>query len=99
MAPPPSASTERETMTTRRSVLVTGGAGFIGSHTVLQLLREGFHVSIIDNLDNSVPEALDRVRALAGPALAQNLRFFLVKTLALSLLFYLSPFSFSLSRL
>ncbi|XP_020082766.1 UDP-glucose 4-epimerase 3-like, partial [Ananas comosus] len=79
MAPPPSssASTERETMTTRRSVLVTGGAGFIGSHTVLQLLREGFHVSIIDNLDNSVPEALDRVRALAGPALAQNLRFFL----------------------
>ncbi|XP_020114750.1 bifunctional UDP-glucose 4-epimerase and UDP-xylose 4-epimerase 1-like [Ananas comosus] len=79
MAPPPSssASTERETMTTRRSVLVTGGAGFIGSHTVLQLLREGCHVSIIDNLDNSVPEALDRVRALAGPALAQNLRFFL----------------------
>ncbi|XP_072970180.1 bifunctional UDP-glucose 4-epimerase and UDP-xylose 4-epimerase 1-like [Typha angustifolia] len=59
------------------SILVTGGAGFIGTHTVLQLLREGFYVSVIDNLDNSVPEALDRVRLLAGPALSQNLEFFL----------------------
>ncbi|RWW41271.1 hypothetical protein BHE74_00053254 [Ensete ventricosum] len=62
----------------QRSVLVTGGAGFIGTHTVLQLLKEGFLVTIIDNLDNSVPEAVDRVRLLAGPKLSLNLRFFIV---------------------
>lgn len=62
----------------QRSVLVTGGAGFIGTHTVLQLLKEGFLVTIIDNLDNSVPDAVDRVRLLAGPKLSQNLRFFIV---------------------
>ncbi|URD76473.1 UDP-glucose 4-epimerase [Musa troglodytarum] len=61
----------------QRRVLVTGGAGFIGTHTVLQLLKEGFLVTIIDNLDNSVPEAVDRVRLLAGPKLSQNLRFFI----------------------
>ncbi|KAJ4774792.1 UDP-glucose 4-epimerase [Rhynchospora pubera] len=60
-----------------KSALVTGGAGFIGTHTVLQLLKEGFHVSIIDNLDNSVPEAIDRLRHLAGPELSTRLQFFL----------------------
>ncbi|XP_038971544.1 LOW QUALITY PROTEIN: bifunctional UDP-glucose 4-epimerase and UDP-xylose 4-epimerase 1-like [Phoenix dactylifera] len=58
----------------KQSILVTGGGGFIGTHTVLQLLREGFRVTIIDN---SVPEAVDRVRDLAGPALSRNLHFFL----------------------
>ncbi|XP_020589985.1 bifunctional UDP-glucose 4-epimerase and UDP-xylose 4-epimerase 1-like [Phalaenopsis equestris] len=60
-----------------QSILVTGGAGFIGTHTVLQLLKEGFRVSIIDNLDNSVEEAVDRVRDIAGPDLSRNLRFYL----------------------
>ena len=69
-----------------KSVLVTGGAGFIGTHTVLQLLKGGFHVSIIDNLDNSVPEAVDRVRHLAGPELSSHLQFFLVCTFSDSLL-------------
>ncbi|WCJ26209.1 UDP-glucose 4-epimerase [Euphorbia peplus] len=58
-----------------QTILVTGGAGFIGTHTVLQLLKEGFRVWIIDNLDNSVPEAVDRVRELAGPQLTPNLHF------------------------
>ncbi|XP_030970956.1 bifunctional UDP-glucose 4-epimerase and UDP-xylose 4-epimerase 1-like [Quercus lobata] len=59
------------------TILVTEGAGFIGSHTVVQLLNEGFRVSIIDNLDNSVSEAVDRVRDLFGPKRSQNLEFHL----------------------
>ncbi|CAM8990487.1 unnamed protein product [Rhodiola kirilowii] len=57
------------------TILVTGGAGFIGTHTVVQLLGDGFRVSIFDNLSNSVIEAVDRVRELVGPALSQNLEF------------------------
>ncbi|KAK9147799.1 hypothetical protein Scep_006556 [Stephania cephalantha] len=60
-----------------QTVLVTGGAGFIGTHTVVQLLNEGFIVWIIDNLDNSVEEAVDRVRVLVGPDLSKKLKFFL----------------------
>ncbi|KAF5734476.1 bifunctional UDP-glucose 4-epimerase and UDP-xylose 4-epimerase 1 isoform X1 [Tripterygium wilfordii] len=60
-----------------KAILVTGGAGFIGSHTVVQLLNEGFRVSIIDNLDNSVMEVVDRVKELVGPERAQKLEFHL----------------------
>ncbi|WVZ24885.1 hypothetical protein V8G54_003429 [Vigna mungo] len=58
-----------------QKILVTGGAGFIGTHTVVQLLKGGFTVSIIDNFDNSVMEAVDRVRQVVGPHLSQNLEF------------------------
>ena len=47
-------------------VFVTGGAGYIGSHTILCLLREGHSVLSFDNYRNSSPMALDRVSALAG---------------------------------
>ena len=45
-------------------VLVTGGAGYIGSHTCLELLKAGYDVAVVDNLDNSSEVALDRVRAI-----------------------------------
>jgi nucleoside-diphosphate-sugar epimerase len=61
-------------------VLVTGGAGFIGTHTVLRLLERGYGVTVVDNFHNSAPEALDRVRLIAGPALSARLDFVLVRT-------------------
>eukprot|EP00271_Cylindrocystis_brebissonii_P002919 TRINITY_DN13670_c0_g1_i1.p1 TRINITY_DN13670_c0_g1~~TRINITY_DN13670_c0_g1_i1.p1 ORF type:complete len:413 (+),score=82.40 TRINITY_DN13670_c0_g1_i1:1078-2316(+) len=50
------------------TILVTGGAGYIGSHTSLLLLEEGYRVVVVDNLYNSSLKALDRVRELAGAA-------------------------------
>ena len=52
---------------TRRHVLVTGGAGYIGSHTTLELLLTGHDVTVVDNLDNASPIVLDRIRELASP--------------------------------
>lgn len=49
-------------------VLVTGGAGYIGSHTCVELLAAGHRVCVIDNLSNSSPEALARVKKIAGQA-------------------------------
>ena len=49
-----------------RRVLITGGAGFIGSHTCLVLLEQGHQLVVLDNFDNSSPEALRRVQELAG---------------------------------
>ena len=50
------------------NVLVTGGAGFIGSHTVIELLTRGYDVTIVDNFVNSKPESLKRIAELAGRA-------------------------------
>jgi UDP-glucose 4-epimerase len=47
-------------------VLVTGGAGYIGSHTTLSLLEAGHEVVVLDNLMNSNPESLRRVEQLTG---------------------------------
>jgi UDP-glucose 4-epimerase len=54
-------------------VVVTGGLGFIGSHTVVELQAKGFEVVIIDNLSNSSIEVLDRITAITGikPAFEQ----------------------------
>lgn len=47
-------------------ILVTGGAGYIGSHTVIELLRAGHEVLVVDNLCNSKEESLRRVREITG---------------------------------
>jgi len=52
----------------RLTILVTGGAGYIGSHTTLVLLQAGFEVVVLDNLCNASDESLKRVEQLAGRA-------------------------------
>ena len=51
-------------------VLVTGGAGYIGSHTCVELLEAGHEVVVFDNLSNSSEEALNRVKEISGKSLA-----------------------------
>ena len=51
------------------AVLVTGGAGFIGSHTVVELLNAGYDVVVVDNLSNSSAKSLDRVKEITGKAI------------------------------
>lgn len=51
------------------NILVTGGAGYIGSHTVVELLEFGHEVIVVDNLSNSKKEALDRVEEITGKKL------------------------------
>ena len=48
------------------SILVTGGTGYIGSHTVVELLNKGKEVVIVDNLSNSKLETLDAIETLTG---------------------------------
>ena len=43
------------------SILVSGGAGFIGSHTCLTLLENGYFINVVDTFQNSSPKSLDRV--------------------------------------
>ena len=52
-----------------KNILVTGGAGYIGSHTCLELLEAGFEVTAIDNLCNSSEESLRRVQELTGKSI------------------------------
>lgn len=49
-----------------KTILVTGGAGYIGSHACLEFLHAGYDVVVLDNLSNSSPEALKRVQAITG---------------------------------
>ena len=55
-----------------KRILVTGGAGFIGSHTCVELLDAGHDLVVVDNLDNSCEESLRRVRELTGRDLEFN---------------------------
>jgi UDP-glucose 4-epimerase len=47
-------------------ILVTGGAGYIGSHTCLELLEQGYEITVVDNLSNAKRESLRRVERLTG---------------------------------
>lgn len=49
-----------------KKILVTGGCGYIGSHTIIDLLDNGFDVISIDNLSNSTPETIDRIKQITG---------------------------------
>ena len=51
-------------------ILITGGAGYIGSHTALELLNKGYEVVVYDNLSNSSQESLRRVEELTGKKVA-----------------------------
>ena len=48
------------------SILLTGGAGFIGSHTAVSLLNAGQDIVIVDNLYNSSPKVIDRIERITG---------------------------------
>ena len=49
-----------------KSILVTGGAGYIGSHTCVELLEKGYEVIVVDNLSNSSTESMSRVEKITG---------------------------------
>lgn len=53
-------------MLMKNMILITGGAGYIGSHTVVELQNAGFDVLIIDNLSNSSPEVIDGIEKITG---------------------------------
>lgn len=49
-----------------KRILVTGGTGYIGSHTIIELYKEGYEVDVVDNLFNSKIEVLDKIEKIAG---------------------------------
>ena len=49
-----------------KKILVTGGAGYIGSHTCVELLNAGREIVVLDNFSNSKPEALDAINTITG---------------------------------
>ena len=57
-------------------VLVTGGCGFIGSHTVVVLLQRGYKVVVVDNLSNASPVVLERITQIVGQDAAKQLTFY-----------------------
>ena len=58
------------------TVLVTGGAGFIGSHTVVELLNAGYNAVIVDDLSNASEKVVDRIDTIVGEERAKNLTFY-----------------------
>jgi UDP-glucose 4-epimerase len=60
-------------------VLVSGGAGFIGSHTVVELLEQGYQAVVVDDLSNASAKALDRIKEIVGKDAAKRLTFYQAK--------------------
>jgi UDP-glucose 4-epimerase len=58
-------------------ILVTGGAGYIGSHTCVELLKSGYDIVVVDNFLNNKPEALQRVSEITG----QSFKFYYIDLL------------------
>ena len=58
----------------KRTILITGGAGFIGSHTCVEMLNSGYDVVVVDNLDNSSSESLDRVEKITGKKIIHTIQ-------------------------
>lgn len=54
------------------SILVTGGAGYIGSHTCVELLNAGYDIVVVDNFSNSKPEVLKRIQEITGKTELKN---------------------------
>ena len=54
------------------SILITGGAGYIGSHTCVELLESGYDCVVVDNLSNSSQKAIERVEQITG----KNIKFY-----------------------
>ena len=48
------------------AILVTGGTGYIGSHTCVELLNEGYEIVVVDNFYNSKPIVVDRIKEITG---------------------------------
>ena len=57
------------------AILVTGGAGFIGSHTAVELLNSGKDIVIVDNFSNSKPKALEAIKKITG----KDFKFYEIK--------------------
>jgi UDP-glucose 4-epimerase len=62
------------------AILITGGAGYIGSHTCVELLNAGYEIVVLDNFCNSKPEAIQRIREITG----RSFRFYNIDLLDLN---------------
>lgn len=61
--------------TTAPNILVTGGAGYIATHAIVCLIEAGYDITVVDNLINSNPESLSRVKTITGCS-EERIRFF-----------------------
>ena len=71
-------------------ILLTGGAGFIGSHTLIELTEAGHEAVVVDNLDNSSPISLKRVAKIIGKPANVSFVFTIVLGIFSSLILILS---------